>query len=75
MWTPTGKLPKLPPVSQSQPNSIVNDLKNGSQNKLSEAELKDKTIEKLRAECAKLARLSISQNVFFFTVAPIKKAG
>jgi hypothetical protein len=59
LWTPTGKLPKLPPVSQSQPNSIVNDLKNGSQNKLSEAELKDKTIEKLRAECAKLARLLI----------------
>ena len=37
--------------------SMMNDLKNaGQNNKLREGELKDKTIEKLRAECAKLAR-------------------
>ena len=59
LWTPTGKLPKLPPVSQSQPTaSAANDLKlgGGQNNRLSESELKDRTIEKLKAECAKLSR-------------------
>jgi hypothetical protein len=60
LWTPTGKLPKLPPASQGQTSSSGGfDSKTAggnNNNKLTDAEIKDKTIEKLRAECAKLAR-------------------
>ena len=64
LWTPTGKLPKLPPASQGQTSSAGSyDSKSAAgigthnkNNKLTEAEIKDKTIEKLRTECAKLAR-------------------
>ena len=60
MWTPSGKLPKLPPINQGGQHSAAVEAKMGgmgaNNNKLSDAEVKEKTIEKLRTECAKLAR-------------------